>query len=243
MSLEFELSHTRQQYRDIFEQARVQLFTLINQGIQDISCTQCVITPEALINDPELCLQPRHSGCGYQAWQKNALNIIENQVAQDILTRLKAIETYKASIQCHSCGVCCKLASSEFSYLELEQRAKQGDRFATEFTSIFLPYPSQEKAKEAYPELVSDVLRLSGDPEGVYFYHCPYIGEDNRCSIYGTSKRPSICSSYPDTPLTFIYDKCAWAPWKQETHQDALMAHATIELCSFVLGKIQDGLK
>jgi len=75
--------------------------------------------------------------------------------------------------------------------------------------------------------------------EKVFFYHCPYLGEDNRCTVYGTPKRPAICSSYPDTPLTFIAKNCAWKPWKDETHADTLAAHAMLALCEHFAGKLQ----
>jgi Fe-S-cluster containining protein len=242
MSLSYELSHTRQRYRELFTSARDSLFSLINAQASHFSCSHC--PPPSSGAASEEVLQPRrHDGCGYQAWQLAAIEMIEQQIARDILTRLKRIEADKARVTCHSCGVCCRLASSEYSYEELEERAAAGDSFAKQFTGIFIPYASEAAAREKFPELVASVLKeaqKSDSPGSVHFYHCPYIGEDNRCSIYGTAKRPQICASYPDTPLTFIYEKCAWKPWKDDAHDEALLAHAMIELCSWTVGKLRE---
>src|SRR5262249_51157171 len=110
--------------------------------------------------------------------------------------------------------------------------------FSQQFTSIFLPYASRQAAREKEPEGVAAVLAHIGDQDGgsgererVYFYHCPYIGEDNRCTVYGTDQRPAICANYPETPLGFVSNACAWKPWQEETHPETLLAHAMLNLC------------
>ncbi len=234
MSLEYELSHTRQRYREIFGIAHDAMRQRLEPLKDNHRCDACKAAPDFA--------EPLHDGCGYADWYREALAVIENEIARDILTRMNHIEAYKKTFSCHMCGVCCRFASSEFSYAQLREKAAAGDRFAGEFTSIFLPYASVSEARERFPQLVDDVLKQAGENQDVYFYHCPYIGEDNRCTIYGTPKRPGICASYPDTPLTFIYDKCAWKGWKDETHDDALQAHASIELCSYYVGRLKDVL-
>jgi Fe-S-cluster containining protein len=127
------------------------------------------------------------------------------------------------------------MASSDKSYAQLQAEAAQGDEFARQFVSIFLPYPSREAAEAVAPQVVAAVLEEAGEASSqsdIYFYHCPYLGEDNRCTVYGTSKRPAICGSYPETPLVFVYENCAWQPWKAETHPDTLVAHALLALCT-----------
>jgi Fe-S-cluster containining protein len=193
-----------------------------------------------------------HPGCGYRDWQRAALHLIQSDVGGEILQKLREINRDRDKVKCHSSGVCCRLASSEFSWEELCEKAAAGDRFAGEFTSIFLPYADAEAARARFPDIVDDVLRYGRDPMGapegsinaapVYFYHCPYIGEDNRCSVYGTPKRPDICATYPDTPLTFMYKKCAWKPWQERSHDEALLAHAMIELGSFLVDKLTQAL-
>jgi Fe-S-cluster containining protein len=203
----------------------------------NLSCPRCDATGE----DPDLATV-FHEDCPYRTWQQASLACLEQEVGGEVLARLNLIQSYKQRYSCHMCGVCCRFASSEFSYAQLETKAAAGDAFATQFTSIFLPYASQEAARQKFPEIVDSVLAQADDPDTVYFYHCPYVGEDNRCTIYGTDKRPAICGSYPDTPLTFIYKRCAWRPWKDETHPDALWAHATLSLSGELADRIKAAL-
>lgn len=236
MQAEYDISTIKQAYRKIFQEACTEFLDRLAGLRGNHACPQCDAAGDSLD-----LLNTYHPGCGYRAWQQKAMAVIENDIARDILVKLKQIEAYKATFNCHQCGVCCRFASSEFSYEQLQEKARTGDSFATQFTSIFLPYASTDAAHDRFPEIVDSVLDQAGDEE-VYFYHCPYIGEDNRCTIYGQPKRPAICQSYPDTPLTFIYKNCAWRPWKEETHPDALWAHAMIELCSDTLGKLKSAL-
>lgn len=214
---------TKQQYREILAHARAALQArLLDLGPAE-SCAEC--PPSAEFTDR---LTARHAGCPDRQWQADALETLEQEIGREILQRLEKIEAYKNTFNCHMCGMCCRLASSEYSYDELQARAEAGDSFAQQFTSIFLPYASTEAAERKYPEVTAAVQSEAG--QDVYFYHCPYIGEDNRCTIYGTDKRPEICASYPETPLSFVYEKCAWRPWKDETHGDTLLAHALLTL-------------
>ncbi len=193
---------------------------------------------------PELLEPLPHKDCGYSDWYQAGIRLLEQEVGKDILEQLEQINAYKKTFSCHMCGVCCRFASSEFSYEELLEKSQQGDTFASQFTSVFLPYESMEAAHKKFPQMVNDVLAEVEEQErsSVYFYHCPYVGEDNRCTIFGNPKRPEFCATYPDTPLTFIYNQCAWKPWKDETHDEALKAHATIELATYFLAKLHDSL-
>lgn len=235
----------------------------------DFTCSRCThADATGSTDETEAQLFANHpSECGYRAWQQAALYILEEEIAQEILAKLQQIQAYRNTVSCHMCGMCCRLASSDASYPELLERAAQGDDFAQQFTSIFLPYSSRQAAAEKYPEGVAAVLAHVGEPSGgssaealssasatgisnphtnaqedansanakpderVYFYHCPYIGEDNRCTLYGTDQRPALCETYPETPLGFVYDKCAWKPWQNDTHMDTLLAHAMLNLC------------
>lgn len=239
MDLQQEFSQIKTVYRDIFSEARQSLFITLNTLCPEYSCTTCTVD---LRDSPasEEILTPRHANCGYRDWQAAAIQRIESDIARQVLERMQLIEFYKKKHICSQCGVCCRLASSEFSYEELLEKAGQGDSFAQQFTGVFLPYASQAEAEKRFPDLAPQVVKYAESGKPVYFYHCPYIGEDNRCSIY--AKRPQICRSYPDTPLTFIYDHCAWKPWKDQTHPDALWAHAMIELCTFTLDKLHQAL-
>lgn len=249
MTLHYELSYIKQHYRDIFNNAHQTLLETLMALQAEFTCPQCVLK-----NDLPEVVETLHAGCGYKNWQAACLRLIEVDIGKDILQTVNRIETERNQVQCHQCGVCCKFASSEFSYDELLEKASGGDEFARQFTSVFLPYANAEAARYRFPDLVDSILKevrlqqaeqspTQTDTAPVHFYHCPYIGEDNRCTIYGTPKRPAICAGYPDTPLTFIYEKCAWKPWKDKNHRDSMAAHASIELCMFYRDKLMLALQ
>ncbi len=204
------------------------------------SCDAC---EGALLKTLDEAIQAQHSGCGYTQWQKEALRVLETDLGAEILQRLQQISAYRDQFACHLCGACCRLASQDADYATLRQRAEAGDDFARQFTSVFLPYASREAARQKAPDLVAAVLAETvEEPEGaerVFFYHCPYVGEDHRCTVYGTEKRPGICQSYPETPLVFIQSQCAWQPWKQETHPQTLMAHALLHVSEQLRQRLQ----
>jgi Fe-S-cluster containining protein len=239
VSEDYDITIIKHDYREIFTRANTDLEASFSKLRPEQSCAVC----DAQGVDVLQINQPFHIGCPYRIWQQSVLAYLQEDVAKKVLEKLNLIQAYKNRFTCHQCGVCCRFASSEYSYSELQKRAKSGDSFASQFTSIFIPYESKEAAHARFPEIVDSVLAQAEMQGEVHFYHCPYIGEDNRCTIYGKPKRPAICSSYPDTPLTFIYKNCAWRPWKDETHPDALWAHAMIELCSWWIGQLSLSLE
>lgn len=218
----YPLSYTKARYREIFHTAKSALDNRLMALREGFACPVCDAPPERL-------LDTLHPGCGYRAWQARCVDVIEQEIGKEIYEELQRIEAEKKRTQCHMCGLCCRMASSEYSFEELLARATSGDEFARQFTSIFLPYASLEAAQARLPQVVAATLAEAGGP--VHFYHCPYVGEDNRCSIFGSPKRPAICGQYPDTPLTFMVDECAWSSWKAANHPQTLLTHAMIELC------------
>lgn len=233
---------TKQQYRQIFARVRRELGKTLQGLREQTSCSQGCSHPPP---DSEQWLNLLPKGCGYRQWQAQALTWLEETLGRELLTKLQQIDAYRQQFSCHQCGVCCRLASSEHSYETLQAQALAGNEFATQFTSVFLPYASKEEAHRKFPDVVEAVLREAGEPDGeerVYFYHCPYIGEDNRCTLYGSPKRPAICASYPETPLSFVYAKCAWRLWKDETEPDALTVHATLELAQDWAARLKNAL-
>lgn len=227
------LSETKQQYRQILQAHQAALEARLLELRGRFQCNDCEARN---LDSLKQWIEPLHEGCGFRTWQQAALGMVETEIGHEILMTLQQIEAYKQTFDCHMCGMCCSMASSDARYEELVKRAANGDEFARQFTSIFLPYSSREAARQRAPHVVDAVLaEASEEAEGeehIYFYHCPYLGEDNRCSVYGTDKRPSICASYPETPLSFVYEKCAWRPWKDDTHVDMMVAHAMLALCT-----------
>lgn len=239
------LSDTKQQYRQILEGHKILLEQRLLETRRQYSCQHCDARHDQ--NDGlSQFLERTHEGCGYREWQRWSLEWIENDLASTILQILQAINAYKNTFNCHMCGMCCRMASTDASYETLQKRAATGDDFARQFISIFLPYASREIARSVAPEVVDAVLaeaaEETGADERIYFYHCPYLGEDNRCSVFGTDKRPSICASYPETPLSFMVDQCAWKPWQNETHSSTLGAHALTELCGHYAERLNAAL-
>ncbi len=52
--------------------------------------------------------------------------------------------------ECNKCGTCCLCASPSKSYKELLQKASEGDEFARDFFSIFIPYKNFDEAKKIF---------------------------------------------------------------------------------------------
>lgn len=237
------LSDTKQQYRQIFQQHQAALEAQLLALRGQFECKHCTSHPDEILTT---WLTPLATDCGYWDWQKASLTLIENEIASQILSQLQRIEAYKQTFNCHMCGMCCKMASSDANYETLVQRAANGDEFARQFTSIFLPYASRDAARKVAPTVVdaalAEAVEETDGEEQLFFYHCPYLGEDNRCTVYGTDKRPAICSSYPETPLSFVYENCAWYPWKEDTHLDTLVAHAMLALCTQLSEKLRESL-
>lgn len=235
MSLSHDMDTIKRDYRELFELAHSRIKDMINALYADYSCQNCQTKPEDI-------LQVLHEGCGYREWQKAVIWHLENTIGKQILESLDRI-TAEREIKgaCHGCGVCCNLASSEFSYETLLEKAKNGDNFAAQFTRVFLPYPSVEVARQNHPDTVNDILsQVEGD---VYFYRCPYLSQDNRCTIYEHPHRPQICATYPETPLVHIYSGCGYQPWKTAMMPTTLLAHATLELCQHYAFKALDAVK
>lgn len=152
--------------------------------------------------------------------------------------KLKIIES-RDKFNCSGCAACCKLACSEFSYSELKQKAQNGDNFANQFISVFVPYESEEEARKIYPEYF-ELLKIKAKSEDigekVYFYHCPKVTEDNRCPDY--ENRPQICGDFPDNPIGFLPKTCGYLKWKEEVEITALDLYSMLEIIDFYKSKI-----
>ena len=174
---------------------------------------------------------PNSSG---ENWQKSVLKMFEEDISKEIHRKWSEILAYRSQFSCIGCGTCCKLACSEFSPEELKQKADKGDRFATQFLSVFVPYNSKEEAREVYPEYIKMLEEQKEDE--VYFYHCPKLTECNRCSDY--ENRPQICRDFPDNPLALLPKSCGYVKWKEEVEPIALMLHSMLEIIDYYKGKI-----
>jgi Fe-S-cluster containining protein len=119
--------------------------------------------------------------------------------------------------QCKMQGCCCRGASPSTPFNKLLEKAAEGDEFARNFFSIFIPYNNHDEAREVVPGLVEKTLKASKKDDAfkseddVVFYHCRYIGDDNKCQIW--EDRPDLCRAYPDSPFVVFAPNCAFEPW------------------------------
>lgn len=125
--------------------------------------------------------------------------------------------------QCKMQGCCCRGASPSIPFYQLLKKAANGDDFARNFFSIFVPHPDHESARKIVPGLVERTLKASKkdeqfqDDADVVFYQCRYIGEDNKCQIW--EDRPELCRAYPDSPFMVFAPNCAFEPWSAQVKE------------------------
>ncbi len=155
-------------------------------------------------------------------------NSLEDVFENLLLKRAKIIEIRK-KYKCNNCASCCKLAISEYSPLELKEKANSGDNFAKQFSETFIPYENIEAAKQIFPEYI-EYLEKTTDRK-FYIYHCPKVTKDNLCPDY--ENRPQICRDFPDNPIGFLPLKCAFQDWKKETQQLAMEIKAATEIFEY----------
>lgn len=237
-TLQNEIINTRKIYRELFKNAKTAVETQINSLKKASLCNHCKENCGIDFNKIDV-LQKFPDGCRYKFWQESALNLLENQISKDIYERIQIIEQRRQCFSCGRCTSCCKLASSEYSYDELKERAKNGDKFSKEFISVFVPYESVEEAEKLYPDYVS-LLKNHFKENELYFYYCPKLGDDGLCTDY--ENRPNICRDFPNNPLVALPLKCSYNEWKQEVEITSLTLHALIDIIGYYKEKINEVL-
>ena len=173
-------------------------------------------------------------------WQEAAKNLLDEGISHDILEKINLINAKREECSCAKCASCCNLASSEFSYEELKEKAKNGDKFASEFVSIFVPYDNAGDAAKIYPEYVDLIKKQFPEDKNISFYHCPKVGADNLCTDY--ANRPQICRDFPSNPLVVFPPACSFRKWKDEVEITALLLHAMVEIVGFYKDKLNKAL-
>lgn len=155
-------------------------------------------------------------------------------IVREIYDKWAEIIEYRKSFECAGCAACCKLACSEFSPSELQEKAQNGDNFASQFLSVFIPYEDEKKAKKVYPEYF-EMLNEKAQNEKVYYYHCPKVTKFNLCPDY--ENRPQICRDFPDNPISFLPKTCGYNKWKAKVETKALELRAMSEIIEFYKNK------
>ncbi len=221
-------------YRKIFPQAQKEIDNQLLSLKDNSSCKNCNF-PCFLQNDEFQLFEELPDFCPHKNWQKKAKEKLENEISRDILTKLNEIKLYREKFSCNCCAICCKLAGSEFSYEELKEKAKNGDEFASQFVSVFVPYTSEEEARAVYPEYFDFVVSKKEENSKMYFYHCEKL-DKNLCGDYGN--RPDICKVFPTNTLIMLPPSCGYYQWQEETKVPSLLTHALISIIEFYLEKL-----
>ena len=87
-------------------------------------------------------------------WQQSVLSVLDVRYCGYKKSGLRQIQSFRDECNCIGCGVCCKFAVSEFSPSELKIKSENGDNFATQFLSVFVPYEDVSDVEDIYPEYV-----------------------------------------------------------------------------------------
>lgn len=236
-SLQNEIIKTKKIYRELFARSQAAIDAKLN-SLKSVSlCNHCKENCEIDFNNISL-FQEFPKGCRYKFWQESALNMLENQISRDIYEKIQVIDAKRENFHCAKCTSCCKLASSEYSYEELKERAKNGDKFSAEFVSIFVPYESIEDPRKIYPDYIKLLEEKFEDQTQLHFYYCPKLGKDGLCTDY--ENRPDICRTFPNNPLVALPLKCAYNEWKEEVEITALTLHALIDIVGFYKEKLKN---
>lgn len=215
-----KITNMRRKYREIF----LTTVDAIKQRVEELR-------PENLKGDIFDTYAKNSDG---EKWQIAVLDMFENDISHEIYRKWNEILAFRQNFSCKGCATCCNLACSEFSPEQLKEKAKNGDKFAAQFTSIFIPYNSKEEAEKVYPEYIQ--LLGNNLEEDVYFYHCPRLNDCKRCSDY--ENRPQICRDFPDNPLSILPESCGYYEWRLQVEPVALMLHSMMEIIDYYKQKI-----
>jgi len=225
-------------YRNIFLKVNASFLARFNEEKRLLSCSKCSRKDCKIPNNPAEKLP---QDCVFRFWQEHCLEKLEKEISKSIYEKIQEVNALKDKYHCNKCAACCRLASSEFSFEELKQRAKNGDIFAKQFTSVFVPYENKEEARQFYPEFFDLLESKYKDDNGIYFYHCPKLGDDNLCTDY--ENRPDICRDFPNNPLVIFPKGCGYRKWQDEVDVLALTLHAMVEITEFYKNKITEALE
>lgn len=173
-------------------------------------------------------------GSDGKLWQLSVLKLINRELSK-FPKELQSVKNLRKYSHCVGCGVCCKFAVSEFSPVELNQKASQGDNFASQFVKTFIPYEDLDEVKKVFPQYV-EFLQNSETDGKYYFYHCPKVTSDNKCPDY--ENRPQICRDFPDNPIGFLPLTCGYMDWKQKSELKMLELNAKSEILNFYKAKL-----
>lgn len=227
-----QYDNLKENYHKIFIEAAESVRSAVAKFKPESPCSACTVKNCKVEKKDVFTDYP--VGCAYRDWQKQILAFLAGDYKQKLKNTYKLMMDKKSDYDCVKCGNCCRLATSEFSYEQLKQRALKGDKFSKDFVSVFVPYKTEEEAKQANPEYFKLLGELVED-QRVYYYHCPKI-KDNLCSDY--ENRPDICKNFPHNPLKLLPSTCSFNLWKNEIAHQAMLLKAKTDIVDFYKRKL-----
>ena len=231
-SIESQYKNIELNYEQIFIEAAESIRRDLNEFKPKDACTNCTVKDCKIEVKDVFTKYP--SGCKYREWQLQVITYLTGDYQQKLNAAYKSIMDKKKDYECNKCGACCRLAVSGYSYEQLKQRARKGDKYSEEFVSIFVPYKTEEEAKTADPEYF-ELLNTLVEDDKIYYYYCPKL-EGNTCSIY--ENRPGICKDFPHNPLKLLPSKCSYNEWKNEVSHAAMLLKAKSDIIVFYKEKL-----
>ena len=228
-----ETERREAEYKEIFTESAKMIRAEIDKFKPQNECKFCTIPCE--IQNPDI-FSEFPPNCPYGNWQITSLAFLTNEYTNKLRTTKKRIMEKKNEFSCNKCGACCKLAISAYNPMQLKQRALRGDKFAREFSAIYVPYESEDMAEAICPEYYNKLKDYMDENERLYFYYCSKLGSDNLCSDY--ENRPDICKDFPYSPLTTLPDECGYAAWHEAARKLAMSIKAREDLIAFYKEKL-----
>ena len=230
--LESQYDNLKDNYQQIFLEAAESIRREIDKFKPENPCTLCSVKNCQIQKKDVFTDYP--VGCAYRDWQKQVLSFLSGEYRQKLKNTHKMIMDKKCEYECNRCGNCCRLATSEYSYEQLKQRAMRGDKFSKDFVSVFIPYKTDEDAKLANPEyfkLLDDLM----EEQKVYYYYCPKL-TNNECSDY--ENRPNICKDFPHNPLKLLPSTCSFNAWRNAVAKQSMLLKAKTDIIEFYKTKL-----
>ena len=219
-------------YQQIFIEAAESIRAAIDKFKPENPCFKCVVKDCNIEKKDVFTDYPR--GCAYKDWQAQILTFLNGEYKQKLKNTYKMVMDKRNEYQCNKCGDCCRLAASEYSYEQLKQRAARGDKYSQDFVSVFVPFESEDKAREVNPEYF-DLLGTLIEDTKAYYYYCPKLDGD-LCSDY--ENRPDICKDFPHNPLRLLPSRCSYNAWREEVSRQSMLLNAKVDIIEFYKNRL-----
>ena len=232
VTLENQYDNLKDNYREIFIEASDRIRASISKFKPENPCASCTIKNCKIEKKDVFADYP--VGCAYRDWQSQVLTYLNGEYRQKMKNTYHVIMDKRKNFECARCGNCCRLAVSEFSYAQLKQKAKRGDKYSAGFVSVFVPYETEEEAKLANPEYFELINKVM-EEQKLYYYHCPKL-VGNECSDY--ENRPDICKDFPHNPLQLLPSTCAYNAWKIAVAKQSMLLNAKTDIINFYKQKL-----